>query len=107
MIIIKIIRIFGPDAAQTRAGNDARARTQRVIPGQRRIGDGVSRSDDAKLGEAIEPGKLGKMFSGFEASDLGRIMKTKPRGINLRNGADARTAGAQGGFDSFDRIADA
>ena len=83
MIIIKIIRIFGPDAAQTRAGNDARARTQRVIPGQRRIGDGVARGDDAKLGEAIEPGKLGKMFGGLESSDFSRIMKTKARGIHL------------------------
>jgi len=58
-------------------------------------------------GEAIELGKLGKMFSRFEASDLCRIVKTKPRGIHLSDGADARTAGAQGFFEFCDRIADA
>jgi len=67
MIKIKVKRIFGRHSPQARAGDNACARAHFVIPRQRRIGDGVARRDDAKLGEAIEPGKLGKMFSGLES----------------------------------------
>ena len=78
-----------------------------VIPRQRRIGNGVARCDDAKLGEAIEPGKLGKMFSGLESLDLGGITKPKPRSIYLSDGCNAWPAGAQGFFELRDGIADA
>ena len=83
MIKVKVKIIFGPHAAQARAGNYAGARAQFVIPPESGIGDSVARGDDTKLGEAIEPGKLGKIFSGFESSDLSGVMKTKPRGIRL------------------------
>jgi len=100
--------VLGADAAQTGAGNDASPRAQFVIPGERRISDGVASGHDAKLGEAVEPVQLrfGKMPGRFKGSDLRRIMKAKPRRVDLGNGPDARTTGTQRFFELRDGSAD-
>ena len=104
----KVMRVFGADTAQTGAGNDASSRAQFIIPSQRRICDGVASGDDAKLGEAVEPVQLrfSEMPGRFKPPDLGRIMKAKPRRVDLSNGPDARTTGTQGFFELRERIAD-